>query len=267
MTGVLDRFRLDGQVAIVVGAGRGMGAAIARALAEAGADVVVAARSRAEIDTVAADIRDRGSRALAVACDVLDAEQRQALVDATIEEFGRLDILVNNAGGFGPRGALDTSVEEFEDCFRFNVAAVFGLTQIAAPVMANTAGAGSVINIGSTVARAVGPGFAAYATAKSALSSLTELLAQDFAPKVRVNAVLPGPTRSGTIATVLAGDDDGAIEAMMASRNPLARIAEPEDIAAAVLFLASSAASFVSGEILGVTGAQQHAAPMPRADI
>ncbi len=122
------------------------------------------------------------------------------------------------------------------------------------------------MNIGSNVGRAVASGFVAYATAKSALCSLTELLAQDFAPKVRVNAVLPGPTRSGTIAAVLEGDADGAIEAMMASRNPLERIAEPEDIAAAVLFRVSPAALFVSGEILGVTGAQQHAAPMPRAE-
>ena len=114
MSSILDRFRLDGQVAIVTGSGRGIGAATAIAYADAGADVVVSARTQSQMEETAARVRERGRRALIVPCDVLDPEQRKALVDRTLDEFGRLDILVNNAGGWPPKPTLETTEDEFD---------------------------------------------------------------------------------------------------------------------------------------------------------
>ena len=125
MSNILDRFRLDGQVAIVTGSGRGIGAGTALAYADAGADVVLSARTLSQLEETAEKVRARGRRALVVPCDVLDASQREGLVEKTLEEFGRLDILVNNAGGWPPKATLDVSESEFEACFRFNVTTAF----------------------------------------------------------------------------------------------------------------------------------------------
>src|SRR5262245_36050564 len=149
MTSILDRFRLDGQVAIVTGSGRGIGAATALAFADAGADVVVSARNVAQIEETAAQVRARGRRAIAVPCDVLEPDQRQHLVDAALDEFKRPDILVNNAGGWPPKPTLSTSEKEFETCFRFNVTTAFEMTRLAVPRIAKTAGKGAVVNISS----------------------------------------------------------------------------------------------------------------------
>ena len=127
MMSMLDRFRLDGQVAIITGSGRGIGAACALAFADAGADVVLSARTQKELDATAAEVRARGRRALVLPCDVMDAAQREALVARAIAGFGRLDILVNNAGGWGPKSALETTDEDFETCFRFNVTTAFSM--------------------------------------------------------------------------------------------------------------------------------------------
>src|SRR5262245_35458737 len=128
--GILERFRLDGKVALITGAGRGIGAACARAFAEAGADVVIGARSAEQIERTAATVRAMGRRALAKTCDVMREEQLEALVAATLAEFGRLDIVVNNAGGSPPGPALSTSTKDFVDAFRFNVASAFALSRI-----------------------------------------------------------------------------------------------------------------------------------------
>jgi len=264
MSSILDRFRLDGQVAIVTGSGRGIGAATALAFADAGADVVVSARSQDQIDATAEQVRQRGRRALALRCDVLEADQRQNLVDATLAEFGRLDILVNNAGGWPPKPTLQTSEKEFEACFRFNVTTAFELTRLAVPKIAGTAGGGSVVNISSVAGRWNAAGFAAYGTAKSALSFLTRQLAQDFAPKVRVNAIAVGSVRTEALGTIL----NDEVEKVMVDMTPMARLGEVEDIAACALYLASPAASFVTGEIYGVNGGLTAINfPMPRAEI
>lgn len=264
MPSILDRFRLDGQVAVVTGAGRGIGAACAIAYAEAGADVVVGARTAEQIERTAAAVRERGQRAIALPCDVMVPEQREALVQAAVDEFGRLDILVNNAGGWPPKATLDTSEKEFDMAFQFNVTTAFAFTRLAVPRMAETAGGGSVVNISSVAGRWNSAGFAAYGTAKSALSFLTRQLAQDFAPKVRVNAIAVGSIRTEALGTIL----DEKLEKLMVDKTPMGRLGEVEDIAACALYLASPAASYVTGEIYGVNGGLVTLNfDMPRADI
>jgi 7-alpha-hydroxysteroid dehydrogenase len=248
--GILDRFRLDGQVAIVTGAGRGIGAAIAEAYAEAGGHVVCAARSRDQIERTAAAARRHGARALAVPCDVLERAQLEQLVDATLKEFGRVDVLVNNAGGWPPKPALRTSEKEFEAAFRFNVTTAFVLTRLVVPRIVETAGSGAVVNISSVAGRHHSAGFAAYGTAKAALSFLTQNLAQEFAPRVRVNAIAVGSIQTEALAGVLTPE----IERQMVELTPLGRLGQVEDIAACALYLASPAASYVTGEIYGVNG-------------
>ena len=146
---ILDLFRLDGRVAVVTGGGQGIGRGIAIALAEAGADVVVGARTQADLDEVVARVEETGRRALAVVTDVLVAEDRERLVAAAVERFGRLDVLVNNAGGTGPRPAMTTSEGFFERAMRFNVIQPFLMSQLAAQAMVDTAGSGSIVNISS----------------------------------------------------------------------------------------------------------------------
>jgi 7-alpha-hydroxysteroid dehydrogenase len=247
---ILDLFKLSGKVAIVTGAGRGIGAGIAQAFAEAGADVVCAARTREQIDATAARARACGTRALAIPCDVTEAAQRESLVAATLAEFGRIDILVNNAGGWPPKPALRTSEKELEAAFRFNVTTAFAMTRLCVPKMVETAGGGTVVNISSVAGREISPGFVAYGTAKAALSFMTRELAQDFAPKVRVNAIAVGSVQTEALDSVL----DDEIRAEMIRLTPLARLGTTQDIAACALYLASPAASFVTGEIYGVNG-------------
>ncbi len=247
---ILDRFKLTGKVAIVTGAGRGIGAGVALAYAEAGANVVCAARSQNEIDETAAKARALGVEALAVPCDVLEREQLEALVSRTLDQFGQVDILVNNAGGWPPKAALRTSENQFEAAFRFNVTTAFLLTRLVVPRMVETSGSGAVVNISSVAGRIPSPGFVAYGTAKAALAYMTQELAQDFAPKVRVNAIAVGSVETAALATIL--NDETRKE--MIDRPPLGRLGQVEDIAACALYLASPAASYVTGEIYGVTG-------------
>jgi 7-alpha-hydroxysteroid dehydrogenase len=264
MTNILDRCRLDGRVAIVTGAGRGIGAATALAFADAGADVVVGARTVADIESTADQVRARGRRALAVPCDVLESDQRENLVARAIEEFGRLDILVNNAGGWPPKPTLQTSEKEFESAFRFNVTTAFALTRLAVPKMVETTGQGAVVNISSVAGRVNAAGFAAYGTAKAALAFLTQQMAQDFAPKVRVNAIAVGSIVTDALGTIL----NDELEKIMVDKTPLGRLGTVEDISACALYLASPAASYVTGEIYGVNGGLIGLNfEMPRADL
>jgi 7-alpha-hydroxysteroid dehydrogenase len=153
---ILDRFRLDGKVAIVTGAGKGIGAGTARALAEAGADVACAARTTADIEEVADDVRSLGRRALAIPTDVTQSDQRLRLVTTTVQELGRIDVLVNNAGGWNPRPLMETSEKALEAAFQFNVTSAFSLTKLAVPHLQEN-GTGSVVNISSRAASMVQP--------------------------------------------------------------------------------------------------------------
>jgi 7-alpha-hydroxysteroid dehydrogenase len=247
---LLDRFSLTDRAGIVTGGGRGIGAATALALAEAGADVVIAARTKEQLEEVAAGVAERGRRAAIVPCDLSDTASLPGLVETAMAEFGRVDVVVNNVGGTEPRPFLDTSEGFFERAFHFNVTTAFALTQAAAPHMLAGDG-GSVVNISSAMGRLRDRGFAAYGTAKGALAHLTRLLAADLAPRVRVNAIAVGSVATSALEVVLTMDE---LRTEMVERTPLKRLGEPDDIAIAALYLASPASSFVTGKVLEIDG-------------
>jgi 7-alpha-hydroxysteroid dehydrogenase len=252
---MLERFRIDGKVAVVTGAGRGIGAACARGLAEAGADIVLASRTREQLDEVAAEIRAMGRRAIVVPTDVVDNDAVAALIPAAVEEFGRVDIVINNAGGTAPRPFLDTSPGYLERSFHFNVTTAFVLTKAAVPVMLEQGG-GTVVNISSTIGRLRDRGFVAYGTAKAALTHMTRLMAADLAPRIRVNGIAVGSIATSALETVLT--DDG-LRNTMVSGTPLKRLGEPEDIAIGAVYLASPASSFVTGKLFEIDGGLEEA--------
>ncbi|MGZ4533862.1 MAG: SDR family oxidoreductase [Mycobacteriaceae bacterium] len=248
---ILDRFLVSDQVAIVTGAGRGLGAAIAVALAEAGADVVLAARTASQLSEVAEKVRATGRRAHVVAADLNDLDVVASLAETARAEFGRLDIVVNNVGGTMPRPLLDTDAAFMEAAFHFNVSTAHALTRAAVPIITETAGRGSIVNISSIMGRVAGRGFLAYGTAKAALAHYTRLASTDLSPRVRVNAIAVGSIFTSALEIVAANE---SIRTPMEQATPLKRIGDPEDIAAAVLYLCSPAGSYVTGKVLEVDG-------------
>lgn len=247
---VLDQFLMTDRVAVVTGAGRGIGASIARTYAEAGADVVLSARTQEQLEEVGAEIEALGRRAVLVPADLTDTANLGVLVDRAVAEFGRLDTVVNNVGGTAPRGFLDTSEGFFERAFHFNVTTAFALTKAATPHLLASDGA-SVVNISSMMGRRADRGFVAYGTAKGALAHLTRLLACDLAPKVRVNAIAVGSVATSALQTVL---DNEELEREMVENTPLRRLGQPTDIALGALWLASPAGSFVTGKVIEIDG-------------
>lgn len=260
---ILDRFRLDNQVALVTGGGRGIGAATAIALAEAGADIAIGARSMDQLQAVSRQIEALGRRALALPLDVMDETQCQHFVEQAYQHFGRVDILVNNAGGgTGPKAFLKTTAKEFQRDFQFNTGSAFTMTQLVSPLMIKSAGGGSVINISSVAGLRPHACFSAYGTAKAAMSFLSQQLAQELAPHIRVNAIAVGSTRTEALDSVLSPE----IEQQMLALTPLKRLAEVDDIAAAALFLASPASAYLTGDVMLMNGGLQMLnMAMPRA--
>ena len=248
---ILDRFRLDDRVAVVTGAGRGLGAAIATAFAEAGADVLIASRTRAELGAVAEVVHGLGRRAHVVVADLAHPEATAELATAALGTFGRLDIVVNNVGGTMPGPLLSTTAKSMRDAFTFNVATAHALTAAAVPVMLEHSGGGSIINITSTMGRLAGRGFAAYGTAKAALAHYTKLAALDLAPRIRVNAIAPGSMLTSALDIVA---ENEALRTPMERATPLRRLGDPEDVAAAAVYLASPAGSYLTGKVLEVDG-------------
>ena len=248
---ILDRFRLDDKVAVITGGGRGLGAAIALAFAEAGADVLIASRTESQLDAVAEQVRATGRRAHTVTADLAHPEATAQLAAEAVEAFGKLDIVVNNVGGTMPNTLLTTSTKDLKDAFTFNVVTAHALTIAAVPLMLEHSGGGSVINISSTMGRLAGRGFAAYGTAKAALSHYTRLAALDLCPRIRVNAIAPGSILTSALDVVASNDD---LRKPMEQVTPMRRLGDPSDIAAAAVYLASPAGSFLTGKTLEVDG-------------
>jgi len=251
---MLDAFSLEGKVAVITGGGRGIGAACARTLAAAGADIAITARTPEQLEQVAAEVRALGRRAFVFAADVNELDQLDAFAAAAAAELGGIDIVINNAGGSMPRPFLDTSPGFLERSFHFNVTTAFALTKAATPHLLERQG--SVVNISSAIGRLRDRGFVAYGTAKAALTHMTRLLAADLAPKVRVNAIAVGSTATSALETVL---ENAELHDEMVRRTPLQRLGEPEDIALAALYLSSPAASWITGKVLEVDGGLEEA--------
>jgi len=247
---ILDRFRIDGQVAIITGAGRGIGAGSAVALAECGADVVLAARTQSQLDEIAHAVETAGRKAITVACDLSDLDVAAALAEIAAREFGRIDVVVNNVGGTIPLPFLDTTPEYLEEAFHFNVATAHALTRAAVPSMIEGDG-GSIINISSVMGRIAGRGFSAYGSTKAAMAHYTRLASKDLAPRIRVNAIAAGSTATSALEIVTSTPE---LKESMENMTTLRRIGEVDDIAAGVVYLASPAGSYLTGKVLEIDG-------------
>ena len=267
---ITEEYRVDGKVAIVTGAGRGIGKAIALTLAEAGADITVVARTREQIEQTAEEIRQLGRKALTLPIDVTQEDQVKEVVEQTLSQFGQIDILVNNAGiairkpivlapgvempGWtGTGGSRDEQLtpQEWREIIDTNLTSAFLFAQAVGPHMMKQK-KGKVINTSSTCADEGSPGISAYSVSKAGLSTFTRCLASEWGPfNINVNAIAPGMIRTEMIAHYL--KDSKARETIL-GKIPLGRVAEPRDVALLVLFLAAEASDYVTGQILTIDG-------------
>jgi NAD(P)-dependent dehydrogenase (short-subunit alcohol dehydrogenase family) len=245
-------FDLSGKIAVITGSSRGIGRAIAEAMAECGARVVVSSRKQAACETVAAAIRDAGGQAAAIACEVNDQVQRQALVDKTRQVFGSIDILVNNVGANPTLGPLqDMTDEAFDRVIASNVKSALWLSNLVLPDMAARKD-GAVIFIASIAGLRGSAGIGAYGAAKAALMQLGRSLAREWGKhNIRVNSIAPGLIKTDFARALW---EDETLAARRIAATPLGRLGVPQDVAGAAVFLASAAGSFITGQTIVIDG-------------
>ena len=252
----LSTFGLTDRVALVTGGGRGIGKGIAVSFAKVGAHVVITDIDSPEAETTAAEIRALGRRALALTADVQKSDQVADMVQKTLDEFGRIDILVNNAGGtLGKRFSfMETSEDLWDEMVKLNLKHVFLCTKAVGEVMIKQK-KGSIISISSNAGQGPYPPAAGYGAAKAGVINLTQTLAQAWAPyNIRVNAIAPGVVETRWLLDVFRLHPE--LRQIALDSIPLRRLAQPEDIAGAAIYLASDAAAFITGEVIGVNGGQ-----------
>jgi NAD(P)-dependent dehydrogenase (short-subunit alcohol dehydrogenase family) len=252
---------LQGKAALVTGASRGIGVGIATKLAEAGADVLLSARSMDDLETTAKMCRAHGVRAETVYMDAYDLASVNAAVDATTERFGKIDILVNNAGGSrnvegGWQGFMASTLEMVRGLFELNLISPYFAAHRAAEAMIRQGGGGNIINITSPLAHYPSDRIQPYSAAKCALDELTKLWAVELGPKgIRVNAIAPGPIESAQLEKIRVQRPD--YDAETSAKIPLGRIGRPDEVGAACVFLCSDDASWISGSSLLIAGGKR----------
>jgi 7-alpha-hydroxysteroid dehydrogenase len=244
-----SNFTLENHVALITGGGAGIGHAIALTFAGAGAAVMVSDRDEDAARAVADEIVRNGGRAVARACDITDEADLEAVVEDTVSQLGKLTVLVSNAGGGGPK-PFDMPMSDFRRAFDLNVHSLLRLAQLCAPHMEH-AGGGAILAITSMAGENKNQHMASYGASKAATNHLIRNIAFDLGPKgIRVNGIAPGATRTAALASVLNED----IEEKMLQHTPIKRLGEPEDMANAAVFLCSPAPSWISGQILTISG-------------
>lgn len=251
---MLERFRLDGKVALVTGGGKGIGRGVALAFAECGADVAVLARRIADVESVAAEVRQRNRRAIAISGDVMDEATIPAALDRIVAEFGSVDIMVNNAGGNLDRKQHPlpkVTMQKWDEQISLNLRHKFQGSQQAAARMRD---GGRIINIVSVAALRPTPGFGAYSAANAAVIAMTRTLAVELGPAgVTVNCIAPGVVFTEMLSESL-GLDEAAADKAFSPTIPLGRMGTSDDIAAAAVYFASPAAGWVTGQCISVAG-------------
>ncbi len=248
---ILEKFKLDGKVALVTGASSGLGASMAIALAEAGADVVAHCRVDGEADETCASIENLGRKSFSVAGDMSDKETPKRIVNEVIEQFGRIDILINNAGMIRRAPAVDFSEEDWSTVLEVNLSSVFRLSQAAGKKMIEQ-GAGKIVNIASLLSFQGGITVPAYTASKSGVAGLTKAFANEWAKyNINVNAIAPGYMATNNTTALR---EDETRNRQILERIPAGRWGDANDLAGAVVFLSSPASDYLQGHILVVDG-------------